>query len=125
MNMALARRAVELDPLSMRAHGVLGSIAYSAGRLEEAVAAIKKALELNPEYPGAHTLLGKVYLAQGHPQESLAEMEREPEPTYHLQGLSLAYHALGRKKESDADLAEYVAKYNTAGAFQIAEVYAF
>jgi hypothetical protein len=66
-----------------------------------------------------------VYLAQARPQEALAEMEREPEPFWHLFGQTLAYHALGRKKESDAALAEYVAKYHAEGAFQIAELYAF
>jgi TolB-like protein/thioredoxin-like negative regulator of GroEL len=121
----LQRRAVELDPLNVFAHFNLGLAAYFAGRLEEAAAAVKKALELNPERPVAHTLLGQVYLAQGHLQEALAEMEREPELFWRLQGLALAYQALGRKKESDAALAELVAKFQAEGAFQIAEVYAF
>ena len=123
--MALDRRAVELDPLSVPTHRSLGLHAYGAGRLEEAAAAFKKALELNPEYPASHNSLGLVYLVQAHPQEALAEMEREPEPTWRLQGLALAYHALGRKKESDAALAEYVAKYHADWAYQIAEMYAF
>jgi len=123
--MALDRRAVELDPLSVATHFNLGLHAYYAGRLEEAAAALKKALELNPDYPAAHTLLGKVYLAQAHPQEALVEIERETEPAWRLRGLALAYHALGRKKESDAALAEYVAKYQAVDAFQIAELYAF
>jgi hypothetical protein len=42
-----------------------------------------------------------------------------------LYGLALAYHALGRKKESDAALAELIGKYHADWAFQIAEVYAF
>ena len=67
-------------------------------------------LELNPERPFSHTGLGMVYLAQAHPQEALAEIEREPEPDFRLFGLALAYHALGRKKESDAALAELIAK---------------
>ena len=123
--LALDRRAIELDPLSVPTHGNLGLHAYYAGRLVEAVAAFKKALELNPEYPNLQSLLGQVYLAQAHPQEALAEMEREREPTLRLQGLALAYHALGRKKEADATLAEFVAKYRADWAFQIAEVYAF
>jgi predicted Zn-dependent protease len=86
-------------------------------------AAFKKALELSPEHPVLRTDLGRVYLAQAHPQEALAEMEREPEPLWRLYGQALAYHALGRKKEADAALAEFVAKYQ--GDFQIAEVYAF
>jgi tetratricopeptide (TPR) repeat protein len=123
--LALARRAVELDPLNVSAHYNHGLHAYDAGRLEEAVAALKKGLELNSERPGAHAFLGRVYLAQAHPQEALAEMEREPEPTWRRQGLALAYHALGRKKEADAALAEYVAKFHDGWAYQIAEVYAF
>ncbi|HYN15982.1 MAG TPA: protein kinase [Terriglobales bacterium] len=123
--MALGRRSVELDPLSAPAHHNLGLDAYRAGRLEEAVAAFKKALELNPEYPDLHASLGGVYLAQAHPQEALAEMERETEPDVRLYGQALAYHALGRKKEADVALAEYVVKYQADSAFQIAELYAF
>jgi len=119
------RRAVALDPLNVSTHIYLGAHAYRAGRLEEAVAAFKKALELNPERPFSHVGLGLVYLAQAHPQEALAEMEREPEPFWRQFGQALAYHALARKKESDAALAEYVAKYHAEGAYQIAEVYAF
>ncbi len=123
--LAQDRRAVELDPLSAATHNNLGNHAYYAGRPEEAAAALKKALELNPEFPGSHNSLGQVYLAQRHPQEALAEMEREPGPELRLQGQALAYHALGRKKESDAALAELIKKYQADAAFQIAEVYAF
>ena len=37
----------------------------------------------------------------------------------------IVYYAFGRKKESDAALIEYVAKYHANGAYQIAQVYAF
>jgi TolB-like protein/class 3 adenylate cyclase/Flp pilus assembly protein TadD len=123
--LAQDRRAVELDPLSVPAHNTLGFAAYYAGRRDEAAAALKKAIELNPEFPNSHALLGQVYLAQAHPQQALAEMEREPEPAVRLQGQALAYYALGRKKESDAALAELIAKYQAEAAVQIAEVYAF
>jgi len=123
--MAQDRRAVELDPLSVVTRYNLGLHAYYAGRLEEAVAAFNKTLELNPGFPQAHTVLGRVYLAQAHSQQALAEMERETEPDSRLQGQALAYHALGREKESDAALAELVARYHADDAYQIAEVYAF
>jgi len=123
--LAQDRRAIELDPLNVSTHIYLGEHAYRAGRLEEAAAAFKKALDLNPERPFTHTGLGMVYLEQGRAQEALAEMEREPEPFYHLGGQALAYHALGQKKEADEALAEYVAKYHAEGAYQIAELYAF
>ena len=38
---------------------------------------------------------------------------------------AIAYHALGREKESDAALSEFIAKYHEGGAYQIAQVYAF
>jgi len=116
---------VELNPISATGYFDLGSLAYRAGRLEEAVTAFKKNLELYPKAPGPHSFLGRIYLAQGHPQEGLAEIEREPNPIWQLYSRALAYHALGRKKESDASLAEFVTKYRADWAFQIAEVYAF
>ena len=119
------RRAVLLDPLSVATHNSLGLAAYYAGRLDDAATAFRKVLELNPQFPGIHSSLGEVYLAQGHAQQALVEIEQEPEPSFRLQGQALAYHGLGRKKESDAALAELVAKYGSEAAVQIAEVYAF
>jgi hypothetical protein len=37
----------------------------------------------------------------------------------------LAYHALGRDRDSNAALASLIAKYGTDAAFQIAQVYAY
>ena len=121
----LDRRAIELDPLRAAAHFNLGFHAYYAGRWEEAEAAFRKALELNPQYPSAHMNLGRIYLAQSKPEEALAEMQKEPEPFWRGQGLALAYHAAGKKKEADAALAEYIEKYQNNSAFQIAEIYAY
>jgi tetratricopeptide (TPR) repeat protein len=66
-----------------------------------------------------------VYLAQSRPQEALAEALREADPSWRQQGLALACYALGKNKESDAALAELIAKDQAGMAFQIAEVYAF
>ena len=123
--LALARRAVELDPLSAGSHESLGECAFYADRLDEAFAAFKKVLALNPESIVVHQELGEVLVVQGHPQEALAEMEREPEAIWRMYGLALAYHALGRKKEADAALAELVNRFHADAPFQIAEVYAF
>jgi tetratricopeptide (TPR) repeat protein len=123
--LALRRQVVELDPLNPPAHIRLGINAYRAGQLEEAVAAFKKALELNPDNPAVHNSLGRVYLDQSDPEKALAEMDQETARGWRLQGLALAYDASGRKKESDAALAELIEKFQADMAFQIAEVYAF
>ena len=66
-----------------------------------------------------------MHLARSKPQEALAEMQMEQEPIWRGQGLALAYHAAGQKKEADAALAEYVDKYQNEASFQIAEIYAY
>jgi hypothetical protein len=40
-------------------------------------------------------------------------------------GLALSYHALGKKNESQAALAQLINDYGATAAFQVAEVYAF
>jgi len=121
----LDQRAIELDPLKVRTYSDLGFHAYYAGRLEEAEAAFRKALDLNPQYIWPHTFLGRIYLARSKPEEAIAEMQKEPGPYWRMSGLAIAYHAAGKKKESDAALAEVIEKNQYEAAFQIAEVYAY
>ena len=62
---------------------------------------------------------------QGRPHDALSEIQfirYEPVRAFLY---PIAYYALGRKKESDAALSEFVTKYHADGAYQIAEVYAF
>jgi tetratricopeptide (TPR) repeat protein len=70
--------------------------------------------------------LAEIYVKQGRSQDALAEIEqmRTGSP-FSLQEYAIAYHALGREKESEAALQELITKYQTIAAFQIAEVYAF
>ena len=121
----LGRRAVARDPLRSATWHSLGFIANRAGSREEAIAALKKAMELAPGRSGTQSLLGRTLLAQSRPQEALTEIEQEASPIWRLYGLAVAYHALGRKKEADAALAEFIAKYQSDGPYQVAAIYAF
>jgi TolB-like protein/DNA-binding winged helix-turn-helix (wHTH) protein/Tfp pilus assembly protein PilF len=123
-SLRLARRSVELDPLNANLRAGLGQIEYWMGDLDNAVADFKRALELRPQNK-SHIFLAEIYVIQGRPQDALAEIERERPGAFSLQHYAIAYHALGREKESDAALRELIAKYGTVAAFQIAQVYAF
>ena len=120
---ALARRAIQIEPLSPGHYYDAGLTFYYAGRNAEAMSAFRRVLELLPEREIVHCYLGQIYLAQSQPQKALAEMEQEKHRAFHLSGLALAYYALGRTKESDAYLTEFIDKFQ-AGYF-IAEIYAF
>src|ERR1035437_1520221 len=122
---ALHRRAIEIDPLNSVAYRNVGLYLYYAGRQQEATVALKKALELAPEGAVTHNILSHVYMAQAQPQEALSEANKEKDPELRLQALTLAYHALGRKKESDANLIELIGKFQEDDPYYIAEVYAF
>ena len=118
----LGRRAIKMDPLNVGVLHNAGLGLYYAGRYEESVSAYRKALEIAPESPREHCFIGLDYLMESRKEEALAEMELEKHPVLRAFGLTLAYHAVGKKKESDLNLAELV---NNRAGYQIAESYAF
>jgi TolB-like protein/cytochrome c-type biogenesis protein CcmH/NrfG len=122
---ALARRAVELDPISAQTLATLGLAYWYGGRIEEAITTYRKILEFVPDYPVVRGLIALVYLTQSNPKEALAELDQVPDPFWQLPGLAMACHSLGRKAESDAALAKFIEKYQAGGAYNVAQVYAF
>jgi TolB-like protein/Flp pilus assembly protein TadD len=122
---ALLRRAVEIDPLSIRAHYRLGLRLTEAGHLQEAEESLQTVLELQPGRLAAHMMLGLIELWRSRPEAALAEMEQEPIPYWRLYGLALAYHALGRRDEADTALLEIKEESGDDAAFQLAEIHAF
>jgi tetratricopeptide (TPR) repeat protein len=121
----LDRRAVDLDPLNADSWESLAEPEFYMGQLDEAVADFKKALELNPDVVAAHVKLSNIYLMQGRPQDALPEIELVRYDPIRAFLYAITYHALGRKKESDAALSKLITKYNASMAYQIALVYAF
>jgi TolB-like protein/DNA-binding winged helix-turn-helix (wHTH) protein/Tfp pilus assembly protein PilF len=122
---ALARRAVELDPLNPGSWSALGEINYLEGQLAEAEADVKKSLELSPDVWPGPILLGRIYVMQGRPQDALPEIERVRTDAARTWLSAVTYAALGRQKQSDAALKELIAKYSSRAASDVAWVYAF
>jgi tetratricopeptide (TPR) repeat protein len=120
----LSRRAVDLDPLNADSWEGLAGNEFYMGQLDEASADGKKALELSPDVWPGPILLSQIYLVQGRPQDALPEIQLvRYDPVRELRN-SMAYYALGRKKESDAALNRFITKY-PSNAYGIAAVYAF
>ena len=123
--LSLARQAVDLDPLNADSWVLLAEKRFFMGQLEQASEDFKKALKLNPDVVAAHTGLSQVYVMQGRPHDALSEIEFIRYDPVRAFLYPIANYALGRKRESDAALSEFVTKYHADGAYQIAEVYAF
>jgi tetratricopeptide (TPR) repeat protein len=121
----LIRRAVDLDPLDAESWESLAETEFLCGRLDEAAADAKKALELKPDVWPGHLLSGKIYLMQGRPADALPEIARIRYDSQRAFLYAMAYHAMGRQKESDTALNELIAKEHARSAYAVASVYAF
>jgi TolB-like protein/DNA-binding winged helix-turn-helix (wHTH) protein/cytochrome c-type biogenesis protein CcmH/NrfG len=121
----LAHRAIDLDPLNAESWATLSEIEYLTGELDQAAVHSHKALELSPDVWTGHSMLSEIYIAQGRPQDALHEIDLVRSDLVRGSLYPVAYHALGRKQESDAALSEFIAKYHADAAYQIAAVYAF
>lgn len=113
-----------LDPLRPDEYMFLGQMLRDVGMYDDAEKAIDKSLSLDPNVVIAHEIRGEIDLARGNPERALEEMEREREGGYKDLGLALAYHALGRRQESDTAL-NRLTQRGGAWAFQIAQAYAY
>ena len=120
----LTKKSITFDPIKPATYFNFGQLLYHTNHLEEAIGSYKKALELNPQFPRAHIFLGKVYLLQGKPELAMAEMTQETDEAWRVFGLILTYNALGRKKEVDSLLGDYIVRLSKDNMYQLAEIYA-
>src|SRR5690606_8055648 len=112
---ALARRAADLDALSMSAQMNLALATFYASRPAEARELFLKAVEISPESGDVYALLAQVHLAEEHPDLALSVVEKEKDPFFRLPGQAMAYHALGRHGESLDALARFIADHHDGG----------
>ena len=123
--LALQEALVRRDPVNVTALFNLGSEQRRAGRYDAAIASYHTVLSLSPGNGGAHAQLGSALLQKGDAQGALAEIEQETSEIWKMDGLPMAYHALGRKADSDAALAALIAKWEKDSTYNIAYVYAY
>ena len=71
----LARRAISLDPLSLRAQVNLGVVLNMARRYDEAVSQFVQTLELDASDGMAHAMLGLSYAYKGMADRAVSELE--------------------------------------------------
>ncbi len=74
-----AKRAQELEPLSLSINTNLGAVLTTARRYDEAIAQLQKTVELDPNYVTAHWRLATAYSLVGRHKEALAEVKRSRE----------------------------------------------
>jgi TolB-like protein/Tfp pilus assembly protein PilF len=123
--LALSEAVVRRDPVNVSALYNLGISQRDAGRLDASIGSFRTVLSLAPSRGNAHANLGIVLLLKGDAPGALVEIERETSEVWKMINLPLAYHALGRKADSDAALAALMAKEEKDSPYNIAYVYAY
>ncbi len=121
----LDHRIIEFNPVSSSGYFNLGITTMHAGLYDESMAAFRKCLDLDPQYPVANTFIGLDYLQKSKLDSALSEIQKETDPEWQTFGLVIVDYTLGRKKEAYDKLADYIAEYQNADAYQIAEIYAY
>jgi TolB-like protein/Flp pilus assembly protein TadD len=123
--LALEDAVLRRDPVNVNALSNLGLVQRMAGRFDASITSYRTLLSLAPGRGGAHAQLGYALLQKGDAQGALVEIEQETSEIWKMIGLPMAYHALGRKADSDAALAALIAKYEKDAPCNIASVYAY
>ena len=96
-------RAIDLDPLSVRAHRALGWMLYLARRFESAEIWLQAALVLNRELEETHYILAHVYMSQQRFAAALEQAEccqTDPPDALRLSVLGACLAYLNRREEA-------------------------
>ncbi len=99
-----ARRAEELDPLSLAVATGIGHVLYLSRQYDDAIEQYSKAVTLDPNDATAHLWFGRPYLQKGMYKEAIAAVEKAVSlsggSTMALATLAHAYAASGKTKEA-------------------------
>jgi TolB-like protein/Flp pilus assembly protein TadD len=123
--LAVETAVVRRDPVNVTALYNLGLYQRSAGRYDDSIASYRTVLGLSPGRGSAYSNLSVALLLKGDAAGALVEIQKETNEVWRMIGLPIAYHALGRKAESDKALTALIGKYGKDGPFNIAYIYAF
>ncbi len=123
--LALDEALVRRDPLNVNALFNLALYQRMAGQFDAAIASYRTVRSLSPGYGGTHTPFSIALLFKGDASGALTEIEQETSDDFKMIVLPMAYHALGRKADSDAALAALISKYDKDAPYNIAYNYAY
>ena len=101
---AIAQRAVDLDPLSPRYSSCLGYVYSLAGQFDPAIDQCRRAMDLAPDMYQPHFTLAVTYLHAGRTEESVAEFKKAYELSGHNMRVAgvLAYACSHARRQSEA-----------------------
>jgi tetratricopeptide (TPR) repeat protein len=101
-----AKRAQEIDPLSLFNNSSIGFVLYLARQYDQAIAAAIKTLELDRSFAVAHMIIGLAYLQKKMYEESISELQKAKNHPDSRALLGYAYAVAGKRSKAREILAE-------------------
>lgn len=102
----LARTVLNDNPGNADAPGLLGVMAYTAGKYEDAIAWMERAAQANPAMPGFQSNLCEIYRCCGKLDDAIAAglkaLELAPKHLQALSNLGIAYFEKGEMDRAEA-----------------------
>jgi tetratricopeptide (TPR) repeat protein len=108
---AEARRALELDPLSLQTNFAVVWAFICARHYDQAIEQSRKVLEIDPNYAWAYFWMGVAYQGKGAYEEAISELKKAVSLAIENPGgfeakLGLVYGLSGKRAEAEKVLAE-------------------
>ena len=124
-----AKRAQELDPLSLVNNTQVGNPYFFARQPQQAIEQYQKTLEMDPNFSNVRNWLGWAYTQQGRFSEAIAEFQNAMSlsgGTTAALGRGYAYAAAGKRTEAMKVLTELkeVSKQRYVSSYFVALIYA-
>src|SRR5215467_2241012 len=101
--MAEAKKALELDPLSLPVQYQVATVYYSAGRYDESIREGRKSVEMDPGFPLTHWALARAYMAKGMYSDAVPELQKLENlspGSFGLANLTYTYGRAGQRNEA-------------------------
>jgi TolB-like protein/Flp pilus assembly protein TadD len=122
---AAARKALELDPVSLLANHFLGHILYFSRHYEEAIPALRHTLAMEPNYPKPRYFISMSLFWLGEVEAAWEDIQQEPLDWMRWAASSVILHRLGRVDEAQENLANLSDEENPeCAAIQRADTHA-
>ena len=123
----VAKRALEIDSLSLESNRYLAMVFYYSHKYDRAIEQARLTLDLDPEYDRARFILGLAYVEKGMLTEAITELEKVEKlpPNQKPGALGYANAIAGRTVEAReilADLKERFKRQYTS-PYEIARIY--
>lgn len=126
-----ARRAIELDPLSLLMNMTPALNFYLSREYDKAIEQLQRVIEMDPNFMPARSVIGCVFVQKGLCDEAVSEYRRVLEliqgsATAEVSVKALMAHAYGRcgKRRDALKLLEEVLPGGTSAPYSIAGIYA-